>query len=107
MRGARPSNGYGLVGQTWSWTRFNLHLTELFNLLINPEQHGFALRWHRDTIRGEATEDEEREALNHWHAGVRFNACDICKANGALTGAVEYVRKEDRAWNLPLLTLAG
>ncbi|OCH85383.1 hypothetical protein OBBRIDRAFT_838987 [Obba rivulosa] len=46
---------------------------ELFNLLINPESHAFALRWHRDDVRETATEDEEREALAVWHHGVQWN----------------------------------
>ncbi|KAJ7581732.1 hypothetical protein C8J56DRAFT_793539 [Mycena floridula] len=46
---------------------------ELFNLLINPLSHEFALRWHRDDIRGDATEEEEREALGLWHYGVQWN----------------------------------
>ena len=43
---------------------------ELFNLLINPESHDFALRWHRDDVKGTASEEEEREALAVWHHGV-------------------------------------
>ncbi|KAI3611441.1 phytanoyl-dioxygenase family protein [Moniliophthora roreri] len=43
---------------------------ELFNLLINPVSHDFALRWHRDDVRGDATEEEERKALGAWHSGV-------------------------------------
>lgn len=43
---------------------------ELFNLLINPESHEFALRWHRDDVRETASEDEERQALAVWHHGV-------------------------------------
>ena len=41
-------------------------------MLINPETHAFALRWHRDDVREKATEDEERQALSIWHHGVRF-----------------------------------
>jgi hypothetical protein len=48
----------------------DMALEELFNLLINPESHEFALRWHRDDVREIATEDEEREALSVWHHGV-------------------------------------
>lgn len=44
---------------------------ELFNLLINPESHEFALRWHRDDVKETAAEDEERESLSIWHHGVR------------------------------------
>lgn len=43
---------------------------ELFNLLINPLSHDFALRWHRDDIKEDATEEEEQEALKVWHHGV-------------------------------------
>lgn len=39
-------------------------------MLINPESHDFALRWHRDDIRESATEEEERDALAEWHYGV-------------------------------------
>lgn len=46
--------------------------TELFNMLINPESHDFALRWHRDDVREDATEGEEKEALAKWHYGVRL-----------------------------------
>ncbi|KAH9946603.1 hypothetical protein B0H21DRAFT_399232 [Amylocystis lapponica] len=46
---------------------------ELFNLLINPLSHSFALRWHRDDVRENATDDEEREALGVSHYGVQWN----------------------------------
>ncbi|KAL5501095.1 hypothetical protein ACEPAH_9482 [Sanghuangporus vaninii] len=46
---------------------------ELFNLLINPEKHEFALRWHRDDVRENATEEEEIKALALWHHGVQWN----------------------------------
>ncbi|KZT00115.1 uncharacterized protein LAESUDRAFT_804166 [Laetiporus sulphureus 93-53] len=46
---------------------------ELFNMLINPESHAFALRWHRDDVREIATVDEERKALDVWHCGVQWN----------------------------------
>lgn len=39
-------------------------------MLINPEDHDFALRWHRDDVRENATEDEERKALGIWGYGV-------------------------------------
>ena len=48
----------------------NRILVELFNLLINPEKHEFALRWHRDDVRENATEEEEIKALALWHHGV-------------------------------------
>ena len=47
-----------------------LCVAELFNMLINPERHDFALRWHRDDVRENASEDEEREALQKWIGGV-------------------------------------
>jgi len=34
-------------------------LAELFNLLINPLERDFALRWHRDDVRENPTADEE------------------------------------------------
>ena len=52
-------------------TRFIVWHKELFNLLINPESHDFALRWHRDDVRENSTEEEEVKALNLWHHGVR------------------------------------
>ncbi|KAI0085239.1 hypothetical protein BDY19DRAFT_896973 [Irpex rosettiformis] len=46
---------------------------ELFNMLINPTSHNFALRWHRDDVREDAIEEEEREALDKWHYGTQWN----------------------------------
>ncbi|CCM00198.1 uncharacterized protein FIBRA_02226 [Fibroporia radiculosa] len=46
---------------------------ELFNMLINPHSHAFALRWHRDDVREDASEEEERKALSVWHHGVQWN----------------------------------
>ncbi|KAF9267181.1 hypothetical protein L218DRAFT_996064 [Marasmius fiardii PR-910] len=46
---------------------------ELFNLLINPTSHKFALRWHRDDVKGDATEEEEGRALETWNGGVQWN----------------------------------
>ncbi|KAI0312655.1 hypothetical protein OF83DRAFT_1066816 [Amylostereum chailletii] len=46
---------------------------ELFNLLINPTGHAFALCWHRDDVKASATADEEREALAVWHHGIQWN----------------------------------
>jgi len=54
---------------------------ELFNLLINPVSHDFALRWHRDDVKENATEAEELEALLVWHHGVQWNTAlytDAC-----------------------------
>jgi hypothetical protein len=47
---------------------------ELFNMLINPLSHDFALRWHRDDVNEKASEEEERNALSVWHYGVRLIA---------------------------------
>ena len=43
---------------------------ELFNILINPTMHEFALRWHRDDIREDVSEEEEISALNVSYYGV-------------------------------------
>jgi len=46
---------------------------ELFNILVNPKSQSFALRWHRDDVKGSATEEEERKALAVTHYGVQWN----------------------------------
>ncbi|KIJ67228.1 hypothetical protein HYDPIDRAFT_84682 [Hydnomerulius pinastri MD-312] len=46
---------------------------ELFNLLINPLEHDFALRWHRDDVREDANAEEETKALGLWGHGVQWN----------------------------------
>lgn len=46
------------------------YLQELFNLLINPLNHDFALRWHRDDVREDASMEEECQALALWSHGV-------------------------------------
>lgn len=46
---------------------------ELFNILINPESHSFALRWHRDDVRESASEEEEDKALQISHFGIQWN----------------------------------
>ncbi|KAF7376605.1 hypothetical protein MSAN_00077200 [Mycena sanguinolenta] len=55
---------------------------ELFNLLINPESHNFALRWHRDDISGDVTSEQERQALDAWKPhGIQWNTAlydDAC-----------------------------
>ncbi|CAD6977610.1 unnamed protein product [Tilletia controversa] len=63
---------------------------ELFNLLINPTQHAFALGWHRDDIKpGIDTEDERRVLMAdqaragaakdgggiQWNAALYDDAC--------------------------------
>lgn len=52
-----------------------LDAIELFNMLINPTSHDFALRWHRDDVKETAGEEEERDALSKWHFGVCFFDC--------------------------------
>ncbi|KDN37256.1 hypothetical protein K437DRAFT_276610 [Tilletiaria anomala UBC 951] len=47
---------------------------ELFNLLINPTTHYFALSWHRDDIRPEISIDDERKALRTPTHGIQWNA---------------------------------
>ncbi|KAJ3848401.1 hypothetical protein EV368DRAFT_49361 [Lentinula lateritia] len=46
---------------------------ELFNLLINPLEHSFALRWHRDDVKENALPEEEQAALDEWHTGIQWN----------------------------------
>ncbi|KAF8604329.1 hypothetical protein BDV93DRAFT_555602 [Ceratobasidium sp. AG-I] len=46
---------------------------ELFNLLINPEHHKFALRWHRDDVPETASLEEETEILKTNFFGVQWN----------------------------------
>lgn len=46
---------------------------ELFNLLINPSSHYFALGWHRDDIKPDVTPEEEEERLRRPTYGVQFN----------------------------------
>ncbi|KAJ4490683.1 hypothetical protein J3R30DRAFT_3279125 [Lentinula aciculospora] len=46
---------------------------ELFNLLINPLEHSFALRWHRDDVKENALPEQEQAALDKWHTGVQWN----------------------------------
>jgi hypothetical protein len=46
------------------------NLIELFNILVNPAHSEFALCWHRDDIKGSASEEEERAALAVRHYGV-------------------------------------
>lgn len=47
-----------------------VQLIELFNLLVNPSTHSFALRWHRDDVFEGASEEEEFNVLNSSHYGV-------------------------------------
>jgi hypothetical protein len=45
---------------------------ELFNVLVNPVHSDFALCWHRDDIKGTASEEEECAGLSVRHFGVRL-----------------------------------
>ncbi|KAI5475381.1 hypothetical protein MNV49_001485 [Pseudohyphozyma bogoriensis] len=47
---------------------------ELFNLLINPKDHAFALVWHRDDIRPDVDGAEERALLDTKTYGIQWNA---------------------------------
>ncbi|CAE6455975.1 unnamed protein product [Rhizoctonia solani] len=54
---------------------------ELFNLLINPDRHAFALRWHRDDVPETASPEEEIAALKTNFFGVQWNTAlydDAC-----------------------------
>ncbi|KEP52844.1 phytanoyl-CoA dioxygenase [Rhizoctonia solani 123E] len=54
---------------------------ELFNLLINPDRHAFALRWHRDDVPETAGPEEEIAALKTNFFGVQWNTAlhdDAC-----------------------------
>lgn len=44
-------------------------IMELYNLLVRPDED-FELRWHRDDIKADATDEQELERLNKpaWHA---------------------------------------
>ncbi|KII84789.1 hypothetical protein PLICRDRAFT_117218, partial [Plicaturopsis crispa FD-325 SS-3] len=46
---------------------------ELFNMLINPLEHDFALRWHRDDVKETTTAEEEEKALGIWNHGIQWN----------------------------------
>lgn len=48
---------------------------ELFNLLIEPAHHCFALGWHRDDVRPDVEEDQERQRLAAPTSGIQWNAC--------------------------------
>lgn len=65
---------------------------ELFNMLINPTDHDFALRWHRDDVRENASEEEERTALAIWQHGVSKGYIHLlrCRIN-FYKDTVEYV----------------
>ncbi|KAG1796384.1 uncharacterized protein HD556DRAFT_1441686 [Suillus plorans] len=57
---------------------------ELSNLLINPLEHDFALRWHRDDVRENATAEEEVVALALWTHGVQWNTRVLSNVDFAL-----------------------
>lgn len=69
---------------------------ELFNMLINPLTD-FGLDWHRDTIRAEASPEEEaKELLSDPYAGTQFNlALTEDKCLIAIPGSHNRVRTEE------------
>lgn len=52
---------------------FKYIFIELFNLLINPNEHDFDLTWHRDAIPATTPEEEEKEKLTIPHYGTQWN----------------------------------
>ncbi|KAI8986952.1 hypothetical protein BDB01DRAFT_849116 [Pilobolus umbonatus] len=46
---------------------------ELFNLLIQPSQTDYELKWHRDGISVNASEEEEEKFLSIPHNGTQWN----------------------------------
>ena len=48
---------------------------ELFNLLIEPAHHCFALGWHRDDVRPDVNSSEEKQRLAAPTSGIQWNAC--------------------------------
>ena len=62
-------------------------------MLVNPERADFALRWHRDDVRENATTSEEREALAKWQYGVStcLQNLTVCINVPERVGSVEYV----------------
>ncbi|KIM64483.1 hypothetical protein SCLCIDRAFT_115195 [Scleroderma citrinum Foug A] len=59
----------GVVRELLSCREDDLQM-ELLNMLINPLNNDFALRWHRDDVREDATTEEEEDALAAWTHGV-------------------------------------
>jgi hypothetical protein len=87
-RGGTPDGC--VLPRTWQIQSSDLACIELFNLLINPTNHEFALRWHRDDVRETADEEEEIESLALWHNGVRPSSSPFLRAETVL-GSMEYV----------------
>lgn len=69
---------------------------ELFNMLINPLTD-FGLDWHRDTIRAEASAEEEaKDLLSDPYAGTQFNlALTEDKCLIAIPGSHNRVRTDE------------
>ena len=61
-----PSRDHPVTSMSFFWGGNS----ELFNILVNPVHSEFALCWHRDDIRGSASEDEEQVALTVRHHAV-------------------------------------
>ena len=70
---------------------------------MNPVHSEFALCWHRDDVKGSASDDEERAALAVQHYGVRerflFTCCSSTKRRKPIKkGSVEYVSIFMSSW---------
>ncbi|CAE7158397.1 unnamed protein product [Rhizoctonia solani] len=80
---ARWYGSEGVIGAAASLLGCSEHQVqmELFNLLINPDRHTFALRWHRDDVPETASPEEEIAALQTNFFGVQWNTAlydDTC-----------------------------
>ncbi|CAO3589965.1 unnamed protein product [Absidia cylindrospora] len=62
----------GAVSQLLHTKRDDLQF-ELFNLLVNPQEHDFDLTWHRDAVPAETDQDKEEELLAIPHYGTQWN----------------------------------
>ncbi|ORZ14196.1 hypothetical protein BCR42DRAFT_354668 [Absidia repens] len=62
----------GAVSQLLHTKRDDLQF-ELFNLLVNPQEHDFDLTWHRDAVPAETPQDKEEELLAIPHYGTQWN----------------------------------
>lgn len=54
-------------------TTLLIPFTELFNLLINPQDSDFDLTWHRDAVPAETPADQEEDKLKIPHYGTQWN----------------------------------
>jgi hypothetical protein len=72
---------------------------------VNPVRSEFALCWHRDDIKGSASEDEEQAGLTVRHYGVRQrNSLTLYRTVlSEKKGPVEYVSTWPRIWQNSLI----